>query len=131
MDKLERLLHDPASHGPVPSAADVRAWSEAALERWEVEDQGAPTAATTPLERFKSVVFWLTLAACLAYMVSLLWTLLGETGSTLREGDWNLPTSADVGLVIETHATTIALVIAAASLVATRPVREFLLDQLD
>jgi hypothetical protein len=130
MDKLEQLLHNPASHGEVPSSEQVRLWSEQALERWAMENQDGAPALNPQLERFKELVFGLGLAACLGFLLLVLMGSLGESFAGLYPEDWNLPSSADITFMIRTHSTAVAAACLALAVLATKPLRELLLEQL-
>ena len=131
MDKLEQLLSTPASHSDVPSSEQVRLWSEKALERWAMENQDGASAVNAKLERIKELVFGLGLAACLGFLLLVLMGFLGTSFAGFSSADLNLPSSADITLMMQTHSTTVAIGCLAFVVLVTRPLREFVLEQLD
>lgn len=130
MDKLEKLLRNPASHSNVPSSEQVRLWSEQALERWAMENQDGVPAVNPQLERFKELVFGLGLAACLGFLLLVLMGFLGTSFAGFSTADLNLPSSADITLMIRTHSTTVSIACLAFAVLATKPLRELLFEQL-
>lgn len=131
MDKLEQLLRNPASHSDVPSSEQVRLWSEKALERWAMENQDGVRLRNQKIERAKEWAFGLSLASCLAFLLLVLVNTFTPAFADFRMPGWNLPTGEDVALMMSAYSTSISVVICAAAILATRPLREFLLDQLD
>lgn len=133
MDKLERLLSNPDSHGDRPSDEQVRAWGEKALERWAVQNQDARSTASQgsrAVEQVKEAIYWIGAAACLVYLASLLYTYVSSASAGFSGVELNLPTMNDVSLMVRANSVLISVVICGIAFAATRPVREFLLRQL-
>ncbi len=130
MDKLEQLLRNPASHSDVPSSEQVRIWSEKALERWSIENQDGVPALNPTFERLKDLVYRVSLVACLLFLSLVAFSWLNSAWGNYDTSALNLPTGSDVTLMLSKYSNHLAIVICATAILATRPLREFLLDQL-
>ncbi len=133
MDKLEQLLSNPDSHGETPSDEQVRAWGKKALERWAIENQDVRSTAPQSnrfAERLHEAIYWAGAAACLAYLVSLLYSYTSSAAADFSMVEWNLPSANDFSLVLRANSVLISAVSCAIGLAVTRPVREFWLRQL-
>jgi|FLOH01.1.fsa_nt_gi hypothetical protein len=130
MDKLEKLLRNPLSHSDVPTAEQVRIWSERALERWAMENQNGAVMGNPKVERAKELVFGLSLAAIVGFLLLMLLRIFTPTLGGYSLPDMNLPSSHAISLMFLSHSTTISLLLCAAAVLATRPLREFFLEQL-
>lgn len=128
MKSLDEILRDPKAHGTPPSELEVQAWNEEVLARWAAERPAVP-AGRASQRPVASVLFWGSVGLGLLYFSSLVWDNRGASLSRLRDFTRDAPATLLDGLGMHPQWWSLAAILLAVTL--TRPLREFLMRQLD
>lgn len=128
MRPLDEILKDPKAHGAMPSEGEVASWSEEVLRRWSKEQApvGLRGFSSRPLG---AALFWGCIAFGAVVLGSLLWDSRGGSLEELQVLTMDAPTTVLQGLA--TYPWLVAGVAVTVAVAVTRPLREFLLQQLD
>lgn len=128
MKPLDEILKDPQAHGVMPSEQEVASWNEQVLRRWSKEQAPAGLRGFTS-RPVGGVLFWGCLAFGAVVLGSLLWDSRGSSMEDLQAATLDAPTSILGSLA--TYPWIMTGIAVGFAVAVTRPLREFLLQQLD
>lgn len=130
MKSLDEILNDPKAHGAMPSELEVASWNEEVLRRWSKEQEAGRELrlgfASRPIA---AVLFWGCVGFGALSLGSLLWDSRGSSLDSLREFTTTAPIATLESLAA--YPWLLAGLALGLAIAATRPLREFLLHQLD